>query len=338
MRLLKRLLFLVFLGGTAFAGWLAWFASTPLPLPMSAASLEFDIRAGSSLRTAARTMADAGLGFAPWQFVLLGRLAGREADIKAGSYEVASGITPLRLLKKLTRGDVTQTDIVFVEGITFRQMRAALDAHPEVRHDTAGLADAEILARLGASDPHPEGLFFPDTYVFSKQSSDLAILRRAYQTMGRQLAMEWENRDKSMPFENPSQALILASIVEKETGLTADRPQVAAVFVNRLRRGMLLQTDPTVIYGMGEAFDGNLRKRDLTADTPYNTYTRPGLPPTPIAMPGLDSIRAVLHPPASGNLYFVARGDGSSVFSPTLEAHNRAVNQYQRGGKSNNAR
>lgn len=336
MRLLKRLLFLAFLGGTAFAGWLAWFALTPLPT--TAASMEFDIRPGSGLRMAARTMADAGLGFFPWQFVLLGRLAGREAGIKAGSYEVASGITPWRLLEKLTRGDVTQTDIVFVEGITFRQMRAALDAHPEVRHDTAGLADAEILARLEASEPHPEGRFFPDTYIFSKQSSDLAILRRAYQTMKRQLAVEWESRDKSTPFENPSQALTLASIVEKETGLAADRPQIAAVFVNRLRRGMLLQTDPTVIYGMGEAFDGNLRKRDLTADTPYNTYTRPGLPPTPIAMPGLDSIRAVLHPPASDNLYFVARGDGSSMFSRTLEAHNRAVNRYQRSGKSNDAR
>ena len=336
MRFLKRLIFLAFFGSLTFSGWLAWFAMTPLPLPV--ASMEFDIRAGSGLRTAARTMADAGLGFSPWQFVLLGRLAGREAGIKAGSYEVGSGITPWRLLEKLTRGDVTQTDIVFVEGITFRQMRAALDAHPEVRHDTAGLADADVLARLGATESHPEGLIFPDTYLFSKQGSDLAILRRAYHAMKRQLSEEWESRDKLTPFATPSQALVLASIIEKETGLAADRPQIAAVFVNRLRRGMLLQTDPTVIYGLGEAFDGNLRKRDLTTDTPYNTYTRPGLPPTPIAMPGLDSIRAVLHPPASDNLYFVARGDGSSVFSRTLEAHNRAVNQYQRGGKSNNAR
>jgi len=213
---------------------------------------------------------------------------------------------------------------------TFRQFRATLDADLNVRHDTLGLTDSEALARIGATETHPEGLFFPDTYLFAKQSSDVDVLRRAYRAMQRRLTVEWESRDPSVPYRTPYQALIMASIVEKETGQPSDRPLVASVFANRLRVGMLLQTDPTVIYGLGDKFDGNLRKRDLTMDTPYNTYTRAGLPPTPIAMPGLASIQAALHPPVTDRLYFVARGDGSSVFSRTLEEHNRAVAKYQR--------
>ena len=332
MRFLTRLFSLVFLAGIGFCGWLAWFAASPVPL---AASLtDFDIRPGTTLRAASQQMAEAGLGFAPWQFTLLGRVLGRAADIKAGSYEVSPGITPLQLLDKLTRGDVTQAEIVFVEGKSFRQLRAALDSHADIRHDTAGLTDRDILARIGATESHPEGLFFPDTYLFAKQSSDLNILRRAYRAMQARLADEWGSRDPSLPYASPYEALIMASIVEKETGQAIDRPKVAAVFTNRLKKGMLLQTDPTVIYGMGERFDGNIRKNDLSADTPYNTYTRAGLPPTPIAMPGLASIQAALHPPASELYYFVSRGDGSSVFSRTLDEHNRAVAKYQkrRGG------
>ncbi|CAG0964884.1 partial Endolytic murein transglycosylase, partial [Rhodocyclaceae bacterium] len=215
------------------------------------------------------------------------------------------------------------------EGRTFRQMRAILDAHPDLKHDTTSLTDQEILAKLGATEPHPEGLFFPDTYLFAKQSSDLDVLRRAYRAMQSRLASEWEGRSPSLPYRTPYEALIMASIVEKETGTGTDRPKVASVFVNRLRRGMLLQSDPTVIYGMGERFDGNIRKQDLTTDTAYNTYTRSGLPPTPIAMPGLASLQAALHPPATDLLYFVARGDGSSEFSRNLEDHNRAVARYQ---------
>ncbi|MBX9694986.1 MAG: endolytic transglycosylase MltG, partial [Cyanobacteria bacterium] len=227
-----------------------------------------------------------------------------------------------------------QAEIVFVEGKTFRQIRSLLDSHPDVRHDSAGLSDGDILVRIGASEPHPEGLFFPDTYLFAKQSSDLDILRRAYRAMQARLAAEWNSRDPSVPYAGPYEALIMASIVEKETGQPADRLKVAAVFVNRLKKGMLLQTDPTVIYGMGERFDGNIRKYDLTTDTPYNTYTRTGLPPTPIALPGQASIQAALHPPASDLYYFVARGDGSSEFSRNLDEHNRAVAKYQkrRGG------
>jgi UPF0755 protein len=213
-------------------------------------------------------------------------------------------------------------------------MRVALDSHPEVRHDTTGLSDTEILRRIGAIETSPEGLFFPDTYLFDRHSSDLDILKRAYRAMRLQLASEWQKRSPGLPYQTPYEALIMASIVEKETGHASDRALVAAVFVNRLRRGMLLQTDPTVIYGIGRQFDGNLRKRDLMSDTPYNTYTRSGMPPTPIAMPGLASLKAVLHPADSDMLYFVSRGDGSSEFSRTLAEHNRAVTKYlkSRGG------
>jgi UPF0755 protein len=234
-------------------------------------------------------------------------------------------------LGKLTRGDVTQDEIVFVEGKTFRQLRAVLDAHAALRHDTAGLKDQEILVLINASEKHPEGLLYPDTYLFAKGSSDLAILKRAYRAMQQRLAIEWQRRDPLVPYATPYEALIMASIVEKETGRAEDRPSVSAVFSNRLRLGMMLQTDPTVIYGVGERFDGNLRKRDLQFDTPYNTYTRPGLPPTPISMPGLASIQVTLRPPKSDKLYFVARGDGTSEFSRNLDEHNRAVAKYQRG-------
>ncbi|RLJ64995.1 endolytic transglycosylase MltG [Sulfurisoma sediminicola] len=331
MRLIKRLFLLCLLGAIAFSGWMAWFAFAAVSLKVNPQS--FDIRPGLGLKGAAQAMAAAGVDFPPWQFALLGRLASMDRNIKAGSYEVAAGVTPWELLKKLTSGDVTQTEIVVVEGRTFRQLRAQLDAHPDLRHSTAGVSDAEILKRLGAAETHPEGLFFPDTYLFAKQSSDLDILRRAYGAMRRRLAVEWESRDPSMPYKTPYEALIMASIIEKETGIAADRGKVASVFVNRLRRGMLLQTDPTVIYGIGESFDGNIRKRDLSTNTPWNTYTRVGLPPTPIALPGMASIQAALRPPPTDYLYFVARGDGSSVFSRTLEEHNRAVNKYQRGGR-----
>ncbi len=328
MRLVFRLFLLVLLAGMSAAGWLAWFATSPVSLKSD--PLEFEIRPGLGLRAASQEMAAAGVGMEPWQFSLLGRVAGRASQIKAGSYELAGSPTPWQLLNKLTSGDVTQTEIVFVEGWTFRQLRATLDAHADVRHDTAGLSDADLLTRIGAGENHPEGLFFPDTYLFAKQSSDVNVLRRAYGAMQRRLASEWRARDSAVPYRTPYEALIMASIIEKETGLAADRPMVASVFVNRLRLGMLLQTDPTVIYGLGQRFDGNLRRRDLIADTPYNTYTRAGLPPTPIALPGLASLQAAMRPPVSDRLYFVARGDGSSVFSRSLDEHNRAVARYQR--------
>lgn len=328
MRFLKRLILLLALAGLGFIGLVVAFASRPLPLKST--PLEFEIPPGLSLSAASRRMSDAGLGFAPWQFSLLGRVLGRAADIKAGSYLVEQGLTPMGLLDKLTRGDVTQGELLLVEGRSFRQLRAALDASPDLRHDTAGLSDADLLAKLQINAPHPEGLFFPDTYLFPKQSSDLDVLKRAAKAMDRHLTEEWNSRAQGLPYRTPYEALIMASIVEKETGKPSDRPQIAAVFINRLRTGMLLQTDPTVIYGLGERFDGNLRRVDLQTDTPWNTYTRVGLPPTPIAMPGLASLRAALHPPVSDKFYFVARGDGTSEFSHTLDEHNRAVYRYQK--------
>ncbi len=325
------------LAGIAFLGWLAWQSSVAVPLELNAAGrANFEIPAGIGLKTAARVMAESGIGIAPWRFVLLGRLTGHDRNIQAGSYEVGPGVTTWQLLEKLTAGDVTQAALVVVEGKTFRELRTRIDASPDLRHDTAGLTDTEILQRIGAVETYPEGLFFPDTYLFARQSSDLALYRRAYEAMQRRLTLAWERRDPAAaPYRSPYEALVMASIVEKETGLAADRGKVASVFVNRLKRGMRLQTDPSVIYGLGDKFDGNLRKRDLEADTPWNTYTRAGLPPTPIALPGQDSLDAALNPPSTPYLYFVAQSDGSgaSVFSTTLEAHNRAVNRYQRGGK-----
>lgn len=285
------------------------------------------------MRSAITQMQEAGIEVQPTVLAWLARLNRAETGIKAGSYSVKQGVTPLQLLGKLTRGEVTQGELTLVEGWSFRQWRQRMDKHPDLRHETTALSEAQIAERLGQNIAQLDGWLFPDTYLFDKQSSDLDLLARALRAMQRKLDSEWGQRDQGLPYKTPLEALVMASIIEKETGQAADRAMVAAVFVNRLRKGMLLQTDPTVIYGLGENFDGNLRKRDLQADTPYNTYTRSGLPPTPIAMPGLASLQAALHPAASDVLYFVARGDGSSEFSRTLDEHNRAVNRYQRGRK-----
>lgn len=331
LKFIRNLILLAVLAATMLGGGFAWNVFSPIRLEST--PVEFNIVPGSGLRSVARQISEAGAPVHPWVFIALGKLLRVEASVKAGSYEIGSGMTPLLLMEKLTRGDVTQTDIAFIEGWTFRQMRERLDAHPEIRHDSRGLSEAEILQKIGAAENRAEGLFFPDTYLLAKRSSDLEVLARAYRAMQRHLAREWAGKAAGLPYREPYQALVMASIVEKETGREADRPLVAAVFTNRLRQGMLLQTDPTVIYGVGEKFDGNLRKRDLLADTPYNTYLRSGLPPTPIAMPGLASLQATLHPVDSQALYFVARGDGSSQFSRTLDEHNQAVNRYQRGAK-----
>jgi UPF0755 protein len=258
-----------------------------------------------------------------------GCLSGRRL-IKAGNYEIAPGSTPLGLLDKLVRGDETLRALTLVEGWNFRQVRAAL-ATAELKPDSAALGEAALMERLGRTGVAAEGRFFPDTYTYAKGASDLTVLRRALHAMDRQLAAAWEQRAADTPLKTPDEALVLASIVEKETGREADRALVAGVFTNRLRASMLLQTDPTVIYGLGERFDGNLRKRDLQTDTPYNTYTRTGLPPTPISMPGKASLLAAVQPERTKALYFVARGDGSSHFSSSLDEHNRAVGRYQRG-------
>lgn len=328
LKFLRRLSLLGLIVIALLAGAAWWLVQRPLPLKDS--PLDFTVAAGSSLRGAAQQIREAGVEVPPLLLVVLGRVLGVESQIKAGSYEISTGITALELLRKLTRGDVTQAEILFVEGWTFRQMREKLDAHPDVRHELRDLSDQALKQRLGVAEPALEGLFFPDTYLFAKGTSDVDILARALRASRRHLEREWRERTAGLPYKSPYEALIMASIVEKETGRASDRPLIAAVFVNRLRTGMLLQTDPTVIYGIGEQFDGNLRKRDLLADTPYNTYTRAGLPPGPIAMPGLASLRAALNPASSDALYFVARGDGTSQFSRTLEEHNQAVARYQK--------
>lgn len=300
------------------------------PLSFSKLPYEFSLKQGSSLKSAARQMQQAGVLPSDRLFVLLARGLGKASQIKPGNYQVESAVSPLQLLDMISKGRVEQSSVSIIEGWTFKQLRAALNAESTLRHDSLALSDEEILMSIGAPEQRAEGLFFPDTYNFSSGSSDLAVLKRAYQLMQRNLEESWKSRAANLPFETPYQALILASIVEKETGKASDRTMIASVFVNRLRKKMLLQTDPTVIYGMGEKFDGNLRKRDLQTDTPYNTYTRGGLTPTPIALPGLAAILAALHPAQSNALYFVARGDGSSYFSITLTEHNNAVNRYQK--------
>ncbi|HSO05968.1 MAG TPA: endolytic transglycosylase MltG [Pelomicrobium sp.] len=313
----------------ALAGIAAWRLHAPVQLP-GAGPVEFEIAPGSSLKRTAAELAQAGLLPEPALFVLAGRVLGRAGSIKAGHYQLARPHSPLELLDKFTRGDVTLAQITIIEGWTFRQLRAALDQHPDLRHETSAMSDADVLASLGEVADAPEGLFFPDTYFFSKNSTDLDVLRRARRTMEQHLQDAWGDRREGLPLRSPYEALILASIIEKETGREEDRAMIGGVFANRLRLGMKLQSDPTVIYGMGDGFDGNLRKRDLGSDTPFNTYTRAGLPPTPIALPGRASLAAATQPAETAALYFVARGDGSSVFSKTLDEHNQAVNRYQR--------
>ena len=309
------------------AVWLAYFALHPIDVPPNAHT--FNVDHGRSLRGVSEQFSQAGLISDRWSFLVFARLMGAAGEIKAGSYEVGQQIAPYQLLEKIVRGEFAQAELRFIEGWTFTQLRSVLDEHPALKHDSAGLSDAQILQRLGIDKASAEGLFFPDTYFFAVASSDLALLKQAYARMQAKLQALWEERAPGLPLNNPYEALIFASIVEKETGRNDERELVAAVFINRLKRGMRLQTDPTVIYGLGPAFDGNLRRRDLQTDNRYNTYTRYGLPPTPIAMPGEAAIKASLNPAQSPALYFVARGDGSHQFSSNLVEHNRAVNKFQ---------
>lgn len=311
---------------------LVWYLNTPVAL--RGAAVEIEVVQGSSMRQIARQVAASGVDVNPVVLELVARLTGRAGQVKAGSYEIAGSVTPLDVLNKLVRGDTLQGEFVLVEGWTFRRLRTELARAPGIRSDSATLTDAELMAQLGAEGENPEGRFLPDTYFYAKGGSDLALLKRAYRGMQRRLEVAWQDRNPSVELNTPYEALIMASLIEKESGFPADRPRVASVFFNRLRIGMPLQTDPSVIYGLGESYTGALRKRDLRTDTPYNTYTRLGLPPTPIAMPGLAALRAALSPPATDYYYFVARGDGSSEFSRTLDEHNRAVARYQRRGNN----
>jgi UPF0755 protein len=328
----KAFMSLVILLLAAFvaAGSAAWWWLNR-PLPLATPTVELSIEPGDLPRDIARGWVAAGVQTPAPLLYHWFRWSGQARKIRAGSYEIAAGTTPRMLLLKMVQGDESLATVRLLEGWTFRQFRVELARADALKPTTAAMSDAEIMAALGLPDVHPEGRFYPDTYAYSKGSTDIAVLRRAMHAMQQRLAEAWEQRMPDTPLKAADDALTLASIVEKETGREADRALVGAVFTNRLRIGMPLQTDPTVIYGLGERFDGNLRKRDLQADGPYNTYLRPGLPPTPISMPGKASLLAAVRPAPSKALYFVARGDGSSEFSETLDAHNRAVNKYQRG-------
>lgn len=308
------------------AGW--WLHQ---PLHGQGVNLELAIEPGTSPRAVAQAVVRAGATVSETWLYQWFRWSGESRKIRAGNYEIAAGMTPRQLLSMLVRGEESLITLTLVEGWSFRQIRQMLSKAEHIKSETQGLSDENLMTILGRPGVPAEGRFFPDTYSVAKGSSDLALLRRAMHAMDRQLDSAWDQRQTGLPLKSATEALILASIVEKETGRASDRPLIAGVFINRLHQGMMLQTDPTVIYGLGERFDGNLRKRDLQTDTPWNTYTRFGLPPTPIAMPGRAALLAAVQPASTRALYFVAKGDGSSHFSETLTEHNRAVQKYQRG-------
>ncbi|MBK9219081.1 MAG: endolytic transglycosylase MltG [Uliginosibacterium sp.] len=326
-RLFKTSLLLCFLA----AGALAYFATRPIELAQT--PVDFEIARGDSMRVISQRIAQAGVKVWPPVLTWGARLSGHAIRIKAGSYRIEQALSLWDLIRLLSTGSNAYADMTIVEGWSFARLRSEMNAKPDLRHDTLGLKDDEVMAKLGFGPQRAEGLFFPDTYSFARGSSDLELLKRAYQRMAEILDAEWQTRSATLPLKTPYEALVLASVVEKETGKASDRGLIASVFVNRLRLGMPLQSDPTVIYGLGPNFDGNLRKRDLQADTAYNTYTRNGLPPTPIALPGQAALHATLQPQTSNYLYFVAKGDGSSKFSRSLDEHNSAVAQYQKASK-----
>ena len=328
MKFLRRLLLLAVLAAAGAGAAVVWWLEQPLEL--AADSVEVSIEPKTTPRDVAYAWVQAGVKANPILLYEWFRWSGQARKIRAGSYEVERGVTPRTLLNKMVRGDEVMATVRLIEGWTFKQFRAELARAPDLKQATAAMSEAELMAALGAPGIAAEGRFYPDTYAFSKGASDLAVLKRAYRAMKQQIDLAWAERPPNTPLRSADEALTLASIVEKETGAAKDRGLVAGVFNNRLRIGMPLQTDPTVIYGLGDRFDGNLRKKDLLADTPYNTYTRAGLPPTPISMPGRASLLAAVKPDATKALYFVARGDGSSQFRESLTDHNRAVNQYQR--------
>ena len=336
-RALGIFVLVIVLAAIAAAAWLwrdySHFVSAPLTVRSNQQT--FEIAKGESFRDIVRDLRAAGLSKKPplyWR--VLAEQLGAAGKLHAGEYELPTGISARTLMENMAQGKVLQRRVTLVEGWTFAQVRAALAHAPKLGHAGAGLADAAVMARIGAGDQHPEGEFMPDTYDYVRGMNDLDVLARAHQAMQKYLDAQWAKRDPSIPLQTPYQALILASIVEKETAQPGERPQIAGVFERRLKIGMKLETDPTVIYGMGAAYDGNIHLRDLQTDTPYNTYTRAGLPPTPIAMPGRAAIGAVMHPAPGDTLYFVARGDGTHQFSATLAEHNRAVREYQLGHKS----
>jgi UPF0755 protein len=328
MSFIKKLIVTGVIAAVAAAAGFSWWAKQPITSQGNA--IAFTVLPGSGVGLASQQIAAAGVPLNPWLFSMLARVTQKASRIKAGSYELKPGTTPRRLIDQLVRGEFAQESLTIIEGWTFRQMRQAIAGNKGLKHETAALSDGELMAKISPDYKAPEGLFFPDTYLFAKGSPDMNIYKQAHAMLMARLKAAWEKRDPSLPYANPYQALTMASIVEKETGQKSERSMIAGVFVNRLKLGMLLQTDPTVIYGMGDKYEGKISKKDLLTDTPYNTYTRTGLPPTPISLPGVQSLEAALGPAKTDALYFVSRGDGTSKFSGNLLDHNRAVNQFQR--------
>lgn len=316
-------------------GWQLWeydlFKKLPLKVPEQGQRI--NIRPGTPFKLVTRSLADNGIIKKPHLLEWSARLQGKAAKIQAGEYQIVHGMLPGEFLDMLVAGKVVQYSFTLVEGWNVRQLLAALKQNPDISQTLMSTDAGQLMHELGLDKTHAEGWFFPDTYHYVRDTTDKALLRRAYATMQKQLDEQWQQRAPGLPYSSPYEALIMASIIEKETGVIEERQQIAGVFVRRLQKGMRLQTDPTVIYGIGESYDGNIRRKDLTTDTPYNTYTRGGLPPTPIAMPGLAAIHAALHPAQGDSLYFVASGGGAHVFSATLEQHNEAVIKYQLKGK-----
>ena len=314
----------------ASAGY-AWYRykNTPLSLPQK--PLDFKLNRGSGAKQLAGILNQKGVEVSGTLLWIMSRFRGDGNQLKAGTYRLTEALTMEQLLDKVVKGDVFQAEIRFIEGWTFAQMRREINKNPELRHETTDLSEAELLRRIGATERSVEGLFFPSTYLFSPGSSDIDLFKQAYALMNKTLSVAWEKRAAELPYKTPYDLLTMASIVEKETGRESDRDKVAAVFINRLKIGMMLQSDPTTIYGMGDAYKGNIRRKDLQTDTPYNTYTRGGLTPTPISLPGKASIMAAINPAPINALYFVARGDGTSEFTSNLGDHNRAVSKYQLG-------
>lgn len=328
-RALMLVVLLAIAGGVAW-GWYDFNRFSNAPLDVGGPAETIDVERGSGLRTIVEQLRQRGMTHAmPLYWRVLAEQMRVAGKLHAGEYALGAGITPRALLGNMASGKVLQRNFTIVDGWTFGELRQALARADKLKHDSAALDDTALMQQLGAPGESPEGRFLPETYAYVKGDSEMDILRRAHAAMSKLLNALWPQRDKDLPLATPYDALILASIVEKETGRANERPQIAGVFLRRLQNHMLLQTDPSVIYGMGASYAGNIRKSDLTTDTPYNTYTRAGLPPTPIALPGKPAIEAALHPAPGSALYFVARGDGSHVFANTLEEHNRNVACYQ---------
>lgn len=321
--------------GTLGTGWF-WmdyqnYMASPLNIPEN--GFRYELKSGMNLTRLVKQLSEEGVILKPRYILWFARLTGKANHIQVGEYELNKGDTAKDFINKLLEGKVVQYALTIVEGWNFKQLMDAVHHHPSLSHTLKGKTDKEIMLAIGYPDMHPEGRFLPDTYHFPNALTDVEFLKRAYQSMEQYLNKEWQQREMGLAVKTPYEALILASIVEKETGLASEREAIAGVFMRRLFKGMRLQTDPTVIYGMGERYKGNIRRSDLKQDTPYNTYRRSGLTPTPIAMPGRDAIRATLHPKEGDELYFVSRGDGSHHFSSTLEEHNEAVIKYQLKGR-----